>query len=151
MIVGSGRGRGTATTGEAMTGQGRFDVLHTDGCPVVEVTGDLDLTNVGEFEATLELAARADRGSVIVCLSRTTYFDSQAIHVLLRFAEHLTITRQRLMIVAPPGGLPRRILEIAGLVQAFPMFDDVHEAIAAAREGQPDLAPEREDCRAQRQ
>ena len=103
-----------------MSDQGRFDVLYTYGCPVVQVTGDLDLTTVGEFEVTLELAARADRGSVIVCLSRTTYFDSQAIHVLLRFAEHLTITRQRLMIVTPRGTLPRRILEIAGLVQAFP-------------------------------
>ena len=120
-----------------MSDQRCFDVLHVYGCPVVQVTGDLDLTNVGEFEATLELAARADRGSVIVCLSRTTYFDSQAIHVLLRFAEHLTVTRQQLMIVAPPGTLPRRILEIAGLVQAFPMFDHLQQAVVAAQEGQP--------------
>jgi anti-sigma B factor antagonist len=138
-----------------MTGHGRFDVFHTYGCPVVEVTGDLDLTNVGEFEATLELAARADRGSVIVCLSRTTYFDSQAIHVLLRFAEHLNITRQRLMIVTPRGTLSRRILEIAGLVQAFPMFDDLRQAVAAAHEGQhvahegqPHSAPEAKARRA---
>jgi len=134
-----------------MSDQGRFDVLYTYGCPVVQVTGDLDLTNVGEFEVTLELAARADRGSVIVCLSRTTYFDSQAIHVLLRFAEHLTITRQRLMIVTPRGTLPRRILEIAGLVQAFPMFDDLHQAVAAAHEGQAYSASEGEDRRAYRE
>ena len=125
-----------------MSDQRCVDVLHTYGCPVVQVTGDLDLTNVGEFEATLELAARADRGSVIVCLSHTTYFDSQAIHVLLRFAEHLAITRQRLMIVTPLGTLPRRILEIAGLVQAFPMFDHLQQAVAAAREGQPHAVSE---------
>ena len=134
-----------------MNDQGRFGVLYTYGCPVVQVTGDLDLTNVGEFEATLELAARADRGSVIVCLDRATYFDSQAIHVLLRFAEHLTITRQRLMIVTPRGTLPRRILEIAGLVQAFPMFDDLHQAVAAAHEGQAYSASEGEDRRAYRE
>jgi anti-anti-sigma factor len=118
---------------------------------VVQVTGDLDLTNVGEFEASLELAARADRGSVIVCLDPTTYFDSQAIHVLLRFAEHLTITRQRLMIVTPRGTLPRRILEIAGLEQAFPMFDDLHQAVAAADGGRPPSVCEGEDRKAYRE
>ena len=116
-----------------MKEQARFDTFFTYGFPVVEVSGDLDLTNMREFGAALELAAGADRGSVIVYLGRTTYFDSQAIHVLLRFAEHLAITRQRLVVVVPRAALPRRILEIAGLTQAFPVFDNMQEAVAAAQ------------------
>jgi anti-anti-sigma factor len=128
-----------------MTESGRFDILYAKDHPIVEVTGDLDLNNVEEFEATLELAAGADRGSVVVSLARATYFDSQAIHVLLRFAEHLAVTRQRLLIVVPRGALPRRILEIAGLAQAFPMFETVEEALTARLQaGKPSASKHRD-------
>jgi len=124
-----------------MAGQGPFALRYSGDIPVVDAAGDLDLTNVGEFEAVLALAAGADRGSVIVSLGRATYFDSQGIHVLLRFAEHLAITRQRLVMVAPHGTLPRRILEIAGLAQAFPVFETLDEAIAACNtSGKPTIS-----------
>ena len=113
-----------------MTEQASLEVRYAGGHPVVEVAGDVDLANAGEFEATLELAAGADRGCVVVSLTGATYFDSRGIHVLLRFGERLATARQKLLIVAPRGGVLRRILDISGIPQVFAVFDTVDEAIA---------------------
>ena len=112
----------------------QFAIQQTHGMPLVEVSGEVDLTNVEQLEQKLEQAARADCGVVIVSLRDATYFDSSTIHVLLRFAERLSVNRQRLLLVAPAGGSPAKILSIAGISDALPMFESVEKATAAGRE-----------------
>jgi anti-anti-sigma factor len=114
-----------------MTARGQITVREVDGVPVVEGVGEIDLTNAHEFEAILNQAAKVDRGRVIISLSRVTYLDSQGIRVLFAVGERLSTMRQRLLIVAPTGGSPRRILEISGADSAFPIFDTVETAISA--------------------
>jgi len=122
---------GDAAVRQPLPAQGHFEIRQVDGMPVVEVTGELDLTNAREFEAALEQAAVADRQAVIVSMAGTSYFDSQALHVLLLFARRLALNRQRLLVVAPGGDSTHRIFEISGGTETFQIFDSMEKAVAA--------------------
>ncbi|MDQ6779532.1 MAG: STAS domain-containing protein [Candidatus Eremiobacteraeota bacterium] len=111
----------------------RFRVEQIHGLPLVDVSGEVDLTNVEQLEATLESAAQADRGAVIVSLLNAAYFDSRTIHALLRFADRLSTNRQQLLLVAPHGGSPGKILKIAGLTETLSMYESIDEAVVAAQ------------------
>lgn len=115
----------------SMKEQARFQIQQANGLPLVEVSGEVDVSNVDQLEATLEDAAQADRGAVIVSLQNASYFDSRTIHALLRFADRLSTNRQQLLLVAPRGGSPGKILKIAGLTDALPMYETVDAAAAA--------------------
>ena len=114
-----------------MANQARFQLIHANGLPLVEISGEVDLTNVEQLELTLETAAQADRGAVIVSLQNASYFDSRTIHALLRFAERLSVNRQQLILVAPRAGSAGKILKIAGLTEALPVYESADQAAAA--------------------
>lgn len=114
-----------------MMASGNFELKFVKELPVVEVKGEVDLTNAPAFDAVLGRAAAANRGTVIVSLTQASYFDSKGIHILLRFAERLSTNRQRLLVVAPKGQSPQQILKIAGVDKTVRIFDSVDEAIAS--------------------
>jgi anti-anti-sigma factor len=114
-----------------MVGESAFPIVQRDNAAVIEVTGDLDITNAGQLEAALERALVTDPQQIVVSLARATYFNSIGVHSLLRLAERLKTTRRRLVIVAPAGTTSRRVLEIAGMAAAYPLFDSVEDAIAS--------------------
>lgn len=113
-----------------MTSEARFEIEYQRGIPIVQVSGEVDLTNVQQLEGALDRASRADQGTVVVAMGQTSYFDSKGVRALLRAAERLTVTRQQLVVVAPPGAIARRILEIAGATETVPVFETVEEALA---------------------
>lgn len=117
-----------------MTEATRFESQDRNGIPIVEVVGDVDISNVGEFEVALEQAADRDVGVVIVSLARASYFDSRTIHVLYRFADRLQTNRQKMLIIAPADGSARRILKITGLAKVVTHFDGLEEALVAGAE-----------------
>ena len=114
-----------------MAWESGFHIARHNHAAVIEVTGDLDLANAGQFEAALEHALSGDPQHIVISLVGATYFDSIGVHSLLRFAERLKTTRRRLMIVAPAGTTSRRVLEIAGVTAAYPVFDSIELAIAS--------------------
>lgn len=113
-----------------MTGAASFKLAIVNGVPVVEVIGEVDMTNSHELEGLLDQASRTGRSTVVVSLSGTTYLDSKGVRLLLRSAERLGLIRQRLVIVAPDGSVPRRILEIAG-GDTLPIFNSLDDALRA--------------------
>jgi len=110
-----------------------FEIHYVEGIPVVEVVGDVDLTNVYQFESRMEQAAKADRGAVVLSLRQTTYFDSQGVRAVLRIGERLQTNRQRLLVVAPSGTLQRRVLEIGGVDTAFSIYETLEDAVGAGK------------------
>jgi len=112
-----------------MTSEGRFDIEYLRGIPIVQVAGEVDLSNVQQLETALDRASRADHGTVIVAMGQTSYFDSKGVRALLRAAERLSVTRQQLVVVAPPGTIARRILEIAGAAKTLPLFESLDDAL----------------------
>lgn len=122
-----------AVTPNEMSDGGRFNVVAQGGAVVIEVIGDFDINNVGQFNVALENALSLGHQTIIVSLVRAAYFDSMAIRSLLRSEERLAITRRRLCIVASKNTLPRRILEIAGVPHHGGIFDHVDDAIATSQ------------------
>jgi anti-anti-sigma factor len=116
-----------------MTSQGTFREHVNGSVPVVECVGEIDLTNVQHLHGVLQRAAMRDAGVVIVSLVDTTYLDSQGVRALLEAADRLALTRQRLLVVAPPGTIPWRILEIAGIGELGGTYDSLESAMASVR------------------
>jgi anti-anti-sigma factor len=101
-------------TDDASSLQARFELLpageHEPA--TVRAAGDIDLTNVGQFQAALDQAAAAS-GGVIADLTAVTYCDSAAIRALFR-----TARRARLTIRVSTGGpVTETLLKVSGLDQ----------------------------------
>lgn len=80
--------------------------------PTVRAGGDVDLTNVGQFEAALDEAAAA--GSAVTAdMSAVTYCDSAAIRALFNAAKRVRLTVQ----VSAEGSVTEALLRVSGLDQ----------------------------------
>jgi anti-sigma B factor antagonist len=92
----------------------RFDFLPAgEGKPAtVRAAGDIDLTNVGQFQAALSQAA-ATSGAVTADMTAVTYCDSAAIRALIIAARQARLTIQ----VAAAGHLTATLLKVSGLDQ----------------------------------
>jgi anti-anti-sigma factor len=92
---------------------GRFEVRPArDGQPAtVRAVGDIDLSNVGRFEAALDEAATASE--VTVDLTEVTYCDSAGIRALFNIARKGQLTIQ----VSSAGAITETLLKVSGLDQ----------------------------------
>lgn len=98
---------------------------------LVEVSGELDLTNAQDFEARLEDLA-SDDAVLVLDLNRVLFVDSAALHVLFRVARARGI--DRFGIALEPTAAIARTLEIAGvprLVAVRTSADEVLASVAA--------------------
>lgn len=78
----------------------------------VDLSGELDLTNARELELRLDEAAPADV-ALVLDLTRVSFIDSAALHVLFKLARRRG--PERLAIVIEPTSWVARTLAIAGL------------------------------------
>jgi anti-sigma B factor antagonist len=92
----------------------RFEFLAaSEGAPAtVRAAGDIDLTNVGQFQAALDEAAAAS-SAVTADLTAVTYCDSATIRALIIAARQARLTIQ----VAATGSLSAALLKVSGLDQ----------------------------------
>jgi anti-sigma B factor antagonist len=92
----------------------RFELLPAgeDGPVTVRAAGDIDLTNVGQFQAALDQAAAASH-AVTADMTAVTYCDSAAIRALFSAARRGRLTIQ----VAAAGAITGTLLQVSGLDQ----------------------------------
>src|SRR5262249_13601671 len=92
----------------------RFEFLPAgDGQPAtVRAVGDIDLTNVGRFQAALDQAAAAS-GAVIADMTAVTYCDSATIRALFIAARQARLTIQ----AGTAGPITEALLQVSGLDQ----------------------------------
>lgn len=95
-----------------------------DGFMLVELAGELDLTNAAEVERRLEQIAGT--GGLVLDLNRVSFVDSAALHMLFRIARRLG-TQQRFGIVLEPTALIARTLAIVGLDEVTTIRPTVNE------------------------
>lgn len=79
---------------------------------IVRADGDIDLTNVGQFQAALEQAA-AGSSAITADMTAVAYCDSAAIRALFIAARRARLTIQ----VAAMGPINETLLEVSGLDQ----------------------------------
>ena len=102
---------GPASSSAPPPGGARFAVTVASGDhpPLVMVSGDIDLANIGEFEESMA-KARNGLSSLTVDLTDVGYCDSAAVRALFALAATANVT----MIVRPTGQI-KALLGISGL------------------------------------
>jgi anti-sigma B factor antagonist len=95
--------------------QARFEVVPASerrAAATVRAVGDIDLTNIGQFQAALDEAAAAST-AVTADLTAVTYCDSAGIRALFHAARKARLTVQ----VSSAGSVTETLLKISGLDQ----------------------------------
>ena len=111
---------------------GPFRVGQVSGVPLIEVAGDVDVSNVHTLEAALEQAVLIDEHPVVVSLGGSTYFDSRGMHMLLRFKRRLEKSRRRLLVVVPWHHPLKAVLDALGSAAHITVVQTLAEALAAS-------------------
>jgi anti-anti-sigma factor len=83
------------------------------GLVLVDVTGELDLTNAHELEERLETLSELNGARLVLDLNRVVFVDSAALHTLFRIARRLG--KGRFGLVLEPSAAVARTLAIAGI------------------------------------
>ena len=94
------------------TPQARFEFLAARQSAIVRAAGDIDLTNVGQFQAALDQAA-ATASAITADLTAVTYCDSATIRALFIAARQVRLTLR----VDASGPISETLLKISGLDQ----------------------------------
>jgi anti-sigma B factor antagonist len=95
---------------------------------IVRLAGEIDLYNSGEVGAALEQITRDQPERVVVDLTEVEFVDSTALGTLIEARKRLANGR---LVLAAPGRDVRRALEVAGLIDHFPVRDSVDAALAS--------------------
>lgn len=81
----------------------------------VNVTGDLDLTTVGAFQANIKQAFELREGrKLVVDLRKTDYIDSAGLEQLLVANRKLFADSDRLLVRVIQGHQPQTVLAVTG-------------------------------------
>lgn len=100
-----------------------------DGVRVLRVTGELDVLSAQPLYD--QVTALVDDEPLVLDLTGVTFLDSSGVHVLDRLAR-AHCARSGFRVVAPPGGRPRRVLDIVG-IGAGVIADSLDQALAQLR------------------
>jgi anti-sigma B factor antagonist len=95
---------------------------------LVEVTGELDVSNAEEFVDTMYSAAARERARIVLDLEGADFIDSTVLNVLFVSATKLRAAGGRMAIVCTREHI-HRVLEAAGVEAAFPVVRSRDEAL----------------------
>ena len=106
--------RPASSSAPASSPQARFEFLPAGEREpaIVRAVGDIDLTNVGQFQAGLDQAA-ATSSAITADMTAVTYCDSAAIRALFIAARQARLTIQ----VSTAGPINETLLRVSGLDQ----------------------------------
>jgi len=93
---------------------------------VIALSGELDVGRADEVARALELPSRTT--PVLLDLSDVSYADSTVISALFHFSEKATAANTRVAVLIVKPQLIR-LLEYAGLGEAFPVFRERSAAL----------------------
>jgi anti-anti-sigma factor len=94
------------------------------GWDVVEVAGEVDLSNVDRIEEAV-----AGSSSLVVDLSLVSYIDSAGLGLLIETDREVRRTGGRLRLVIPPGHLAWRLLEVTGTATVIATYPELESAL----------------------
>jgi anti-anti-sigma factor len=122
---------GLGPSGERMTSY-ELQERPTDDAQVVlvEVMGELDLTNAREIEERLEELAARDGARLVLDVNRVVFIDSAALHVLFRTARRLG--KKRFGLVLEPTAAVARTLAIVGIAEVATIAESASQLVSTA-------------------
>jgi anti-sigma B factor antagonist len=96
---------------------------------IVTMAGEMDLYSTPKAREAVSALLDDGCSRLIFNLAGTQYLDSTALGMLKGTLEHVRQRQGALRLVAPPARV-RRMLEITGLVEVFPIDESEQDAIA---------------------
>jgi anti-anti-sigma factor len=103
---------------------------------VLEVRGEVDLSNASEVLGELLAQVPNEAHLVVVDLSATVHLDSSGVAMLFQVAERLRRSRQDVRLVVPREAPIRSVIELTAVSAVIPV-DDSLSAVRAAQEADP--------------
>lgn len=100
---------------------------------VVRVGGEIDMSNVSEFESAIEQAEAAapERAVIVIDLRKVTFLGAESLRCLVAAHDRIAETGRAMRVVAPPGsGAVRRLLDLSGVGALLDLFETVESALA---------------------
>jgi anti-anti-sigma factor len=104
-------------------------VERRNGAVVVRLVGEIDLYNASEVGSALGEITREEPPRVVIDLAEVEFVDSTALGTLIEARKQLGTGA---LILAAPAQEVRRALEVAGLIDHFPVRDSVDAALSDA-------------------
>jgi anti-anti-sigma factor len=97
-------------------------IERSDGSLVVNLSGEIDLSNSQRLQQQLE---RVVEGwpRVVIHLTEVSYLDSQALRLIKQLHNKSARDRIKLRLVAPPDSFARQVLEMARLSDYIEISD----------------------------
>jgi anti-anti-sigma factor len=104
---------------------------------VVEVLGELDMSNVHALDEAIEAALSDQTTSCLIDLSQLSFLDSTVVKALIRWSNDAQLSeREALAIVVGEHTPAERVFELVGLTARLPIFKLRAAAHTALVEGQ---------------
>ena len=108
---------------------GELVVERSEQACVVALRGEHDLSTAPALDAELA-AVFAERKAVVVDLAETTFIDSSIAGALMRAWEAAQSREAGAVVLCAPGGSPpRRLLDMVGITRVVPTFETRAEAV----------------------
>lgn len=102
-----------------------------DGFTLLVIEGVIKLGESAAFFAqTLDRALSNDTGHVLVDFSKINYIDSTGIGELVGYLGRFRDASRKLILINPSERI-RKLLEVARLLELFPIYETVEAALAA--------------------
>jgi anti-anti-sigma factor len=114
---------------------------------LISLKGEYDMAGRDDLVEAMSEAFHAG-STLIVDLAETTFIDSSVVSALIDAHERaISHASDDLLVVAPPGTAPRRVLDLTGVGGAIKVYDHRSAAIAAAKTSPADLRANRRERR----
>jgi anti-anti-sigma factor len=101
---------------------------HSEGLPVLAVSGELDWLSCSEFEQRIREAARGSSECVVVDLSDVSYIESSPLGILIKIHASLEREGGDVAIVCA-GSEVSRVINEFGIDHLLPIFSDLPSAV----------------------
>lgn len=96
---------------------------------IVRVAGELDVQSAGTFRDQVdELFLASDFGRLLLNLSRVTFLDSTGLGAVLGRLRRVRAAGRQIVLV-PPAGVARTVLDLAALGRAVPIYRSERAAL----------------------
>lgn len=101
---------------------------------MLRLAGELDLTSGGHLRDALDTQLGLGRTRLVLDMAELDFVDSTGLSVLIEFSKKSAHDGGQLVLAAPQPH-PAKILKIAGVDRAIPVYPDIADAIVATASG----------------
>ena len=98
---------------------------------VAEISGEIDMSNATDLRQAVLAPLRGEAAGVVLDLTKVSYLDSAAIHMIYELRDRLMGRGLQLAIALPPDAPTLTALKLTGVPDVVATHPDADAAVAA--------------------